>query len=171
MNIRPEILLHPNIPKPLHGLNPRSLMGVQWWDIKRRESYAKNDYHCWACGIHKTEAKYHQWLEGHECYNIDYKNGTAEMIEVTALCHCCHNFIHSGRLEMMYDEGKIDSERYEYILNHGSEILKKVKTTDNPFYSDNSQIAEWGKWRLIIDGQEFKSKFKNMYEWQVFYSR
>lgn len=170
MEIRPEILLHPNIPKPLHGLNPRTLMGAQWWDIKRKESYAKNDFHCWACGVHKKDAVYHKWLEGHECYNIDYKKGTAEMTEVTALCHCCHNYIHSGRLLMMLESGKIDRDRYDYIIEHGKSITKDISDNQNPFIVDDSKIAEWSEWSLIIGNNVFKSKFKNFSEWQSFYN-
>ena len=167
----PSILTEANIPKPLHGLNPRTLMGVKWSDIKRKESYVKNDFHCWACGVHKKDAVYHKWLEGHECYNIDYKNGTAEMIEVTALCHCCHNYIHSGHLLMMLESGKIDRERYDYIINHGENIIKDISVKSNPFIVDDSaQMADWEDWRLKIGDSVFKSKFKNFEEWKSFYN-
>lgn len=169
--VRPEILLHPNIPKPLHGLNPRTLLGDRWWNIHRKESYAKNDFHCWACGVHKKDAVYHQWLEGHECYDIDYKNGIAKMTEITALCYCCHNFIHNGHLLMLFESGKIDRERFYYIRNHGITVLKSggLSLESKPVI-DESQIAEWGEWKLIIDGKEYKSKFKDFDEWQEFYS-
>lgn len=81
----PGILLQPNIPKPLHGLNPRSVLGKDWWDWQRHEAYKKFGFRCWACGVHQWRAEYHRWLEGHESYRIDYGRGRAEMIEVQAI--------------------------------------------------------------------------------------
>lgn len=166
----PRLLTHPNIPKPLHGVSPRTMLGKEWWDKTRREAYAKNNYHCYACGINSKDSKYHQWLEAHEDYDINYKTGEVKLKRIVALCHCCHSFIHSGLLEKKYDSGEIDYSRYSYILDRGRGILKKagLDQWDGSFVTD---FAEWGKWHLNIDGKKYFSKFKNIDEWRRFYAR
>ena len=93
MKLKPEILAHPHIPKPMHGLSPRTIMGNEWWDVTRKEVYAKYDYHCIACGVPKAEAIAHHWLEAHEFWHIDYRTGVCEISSIEPLCHYCHNFI------------------------------------------------------------------------------
>lgn len=178
----PEYLTHPNIPKPLHGINPRSVLGQAWWDEKRKEAYAKNYFCCWACGIHRSKAKHHQWLEGHESYLINYETGEVKLKEIIALCHSCHNFIHSGRLFIMYQNGKFDKDKCLDILEHGFSILNKAKL--KPFFgtamvwneisedgmpveipSDEGVFADWSKWHLNINGEKHYSKFKDLREW------
>ncbi len=192
----PEILTHPNIPKPLHSVNPRSIKGDAWWDMTRREAYAKHDFHCWACGVHKSKAVFHQWLEGHEFYEIDYPAGIVTLKEVTALCHACHNFIHSGRLWVMYKRNQIPLDKIEKILDHGFSILDAAKLkpffgTAVIFYMVNAgfsvepakqmarlrvgdpvitEIAPWEKWHLVLDGKSYFSPFKGIEEWASFYS-
>lgn len=39
--LRPELLLHNNIPKPMHGVAPRVVLGQKWWDRERRECYER----------------------------------------------------------------------------------------------------------------------------------
>ena len=92
---RPELLMHPQIPPPLHGLAPRVVMGRKWWDEQRRIAYAKHDDKCHCCGIHKSKAKYRKVLEAHEAYKIDWTAGRAELEEIVALCHSCHPFTKS----------------------------------------------------------------------------
>jgi hypothetical protein len=165
--LRPELLTHPNIPKPLHGLNPRSLLGQEWWDRHRREAAAKYDYCCWACGIRGRDARYHQWLEGHEVYLYDYENGAATLSEIASLCHSCHNFIHSGRLGMLLRKKEITEEKFTDIINHGQVILRENNLT--PMKAP-IKTAPWNEWKLIVDGKEYRGRFKNYEEWENYYS-
>ena len=163
----PEILLHPNIPKPLHGLAPRTLMGKEWWDKNRQIAYRSTDYHCIACGVHKKDAKYHQWLEAHEEYDIDYEDGTMTFKRLVPLCHSCHNYIHSGRMEALVRKGEMEKEKMEDILEYGDDVLKNagIKRKDNI----PNKIAQWEDWVLIFEGKRYKGKFKSFNEWQEYY--
>ena len=189
--IRPDLLCHPNLPKTLHSISPRVLKGNSWWNKVRQKAYETNDYHCWACGIHKLDAKIRQWLEAHECYDIDYERGKAEMVEIVALCHSCHNFIHSGRLYAITKKGE-RSKRYACsILEHGLDILHRYEL--KPFYvahfahlvlcrgiseedaldeceykgliPNHTSIAAWEDWHLVIDGKVHRTPYKDIYEW------
>jgi len=128
----PAILLCPNTPRPLHEITPRSILGSQWWDIVRKEAYARHGQHCAACGVHKDNAKAYQRLEAHELYRIDFAQGTAELIEVVALCHYCHGFIHDNRQYniLVNTNGKGDrqvrEDRYLEILEHGNQQLQPL---------------------------------------------
>lgn len=164
----PFLLCHPNIPKPLHSMNPRSLMGRTWWDINRKASYEKFGYKCWACGIHKSDAKRHQWLEAHESYVIDYKTGLVSLKEIVALCHYCHMGIHDGFLQTQVDAGKYTDEEYDEILANKEALLFKVDCS--LFRSGDYEVeCPWDKWRLVISGVKFKPKFKTYAEWLEFY--
>ena len=172
--VRPEILLHPNIPKPLHGTNPRTLLGKDWWDEKRQVAYEENNYCCWACGVHKLNAKYHKWLEAHECYEINYAEGKAEMVYISALCHSCHNYIHSGRMQMILGTTEMPPEKFTEILKHGDDIVGEVLKTKpkNPFIIGSIfDTANWSDWKLVIDKKEYSGKFKDIEEWYNFYNK
>lgn len=167
MKLRPEILLHPNIPKPLHGLAPRVIKGQAWWDAVRRESYAKGEFRCWACGVHKAEAKFHKWLEAHELYAYDYPAGRITFIEAVALCHACHNFIHSGRLAALTAKGEITQERAAIILAHGEAVLRNAGLVrpERP-----RVVAPWGAWRMVLDGVAYGPRHASFADWFAFYN-
>ena len=194
--LRPEILVHPTIPKPMHGINPRTIKGKSWWDVVRKEAAAENNNCCWACGVHKSRAMFHKWLEGHECYDIDYETGRIEMRELTSLCHACHNFIHSGRVLSQCSSGIISPRRADKIFRHGFSILNDAGITphihsmlnfllfQNRESEDIIAIIEdrgysvsdlekddvaWQDWHLIVDGEKHFSPFKDYKAWYNYY--
>ena len=190
----PELLTHPNIPKPMHGVNPRTAMGQKWWDDSRRRVYAEKNFRCFACGVHKTEADYHRWLECHEDYDIDYANGKMVLKRLVALCPACHGFIHSGRLYALATKGETHRRKALYILGRGLAILREAGLKPFPGtvlvhalltgadLSEAEEMAEalgsdwpvgpiapWAWWRLVIDGKEYPPKFASMAEWSEHY--
>jgi hypothetical protein len=186
MKLKPELLQHPNIPKPLHGVSPRTVKGQDWWDITRQAAYASTDYHCLACGVHKMEAKYHKWLEAHEDYDINYETGEVNIKQIIPLCHSCHNFIHSGRLWMV-NRNK-NTVKLTDIITHGLDILQsnnlpaqmvslqlasllEIKHNCLPLREfPEEDIADWGEWHLVLEGEKYYSKFKNQEQWHDYYT-
>lgn len=165
MKPRPELLLHPNVPKPLHGMSPRELLGKEWWDKVRQEVYKQAEYRCQACDTPKVWAKYHKWLEAHEVYKYDYTIGRARMVEIVALCHSCHSFIHSGYLRVRLDRGLIDPKQFQEIVAAGNRLTKNLPKPTVP-----TEIAEWSKWHIVIGDRIFPTKWSSYEDWQKHYS-
>ena len=90
--LRPEVLLCANTVKPMHGVVPRVILGKDWWDQTRLAAYRSTDNHCIACGVHKSDAKFHTWLDAHETYKINYATGRMKYVKAVPLCTACHNF-------------------------------------------------------------------------------
>ena len=180
-----HILSHPNIPKPLHGVNPRTIMGRQEWDVVRQDAYASTGFHCLSCGVHKSKARKHQWLEAHEEYDIDYKAQTVTVSRIIPLCHFCHSFIHSGLLHINAKSGKISYSEAREILRHGIGILESKSApifcgtkdlaakagikTDLPTTKIPDRI-NWKGWRMVWDGESYPQKFKTFEAWQRHYT-
>jgi len=172
----PKLLLCPNIPKPMHGVNPRTVLGSKWWSKERKEAYKRTNYHCEACGVHKMRAKYRQWLEGHELYSINYRLGRMIYIRTTPLCHFCHNYIHDGRLEALLDKGKISHGKFAQIIQHGDDVLKRANLK-RPNKRDRDRaivdailsgnIAEWKDWRMIVNGEEYPPIYVDHNHWRM----
>ncbi len=189
MELYPFLLLHPNIPKPLHGLAPRVILGDVWWQQQKAEARKKSGNCCVTCGISPRDAKYHRWLETHEVYNI-YSTGRVVFRTSIALCHSCHNYIHDGRMQVLVKKGELPYKKYLDILNHGNKLLsdwigigedinlkkpfdgrvdsKYLKIT--PFLKWEQCDCEWKDYHLILYGQRYDSKFPTYKDWEKFYS-
>jgi len=160
----PSILLHPTIPKQLHTVNPRTILGQKWWNEQRQKVYEEKDYHCHACSVHKTQAKFKPWLEAHEFYTIDYSIGEVSFDKIVALCHSCHNYIHINRLTLLLESGKINKYKYDYITRRGQLLLAQAGLAHRPNYPDTSHLG-WGDWHMIVEGKKYFSPFKDEAGW------
>jgi len=127
----PKLLLHPNIPGNAAGLNPRSIMGQEWWDSTRRSAEELNNHCCYACGIHKSDTD-EGWLEGHEGYEFDYENRVTKYIRTVSLCRSCHSYIHSGLLINRLSSKEIDPADYVKIILRGVMLLRNAEPPQQP---------------------------------------
>lgn len=182
MNI--ELLAHPNIPKPLHGMAPRTFNTNAWWQKERQIAIDKNNHRCWACDTHVSEAEFHNWLEVHETYDIDFKAGVAVYSGAVALCHACHQFIHSGRLLAVLEKGEISRGRVYRIVDRGMDLMFLHGVTPyvglQPLvdylgigwshYYDVGEYAPWSQWKLVFDGVEYPTKWASIEDWAEHYN-
>lgn len=166
--LQPELLGQPSIPKPLHGINPRTIMGDSAWRDLRIELISKTPY-CRACG-HETIS-----LDLHEDYNIDYQCATMKLKQYVPLCKRCHSFIHSRLLSVRFSRKQIDKYELVDILLHGLYIAKKNKikvfsvthslgkslgldTENIDYWSPPVLSHNWADWKLIYDGKTYRGQ-------------
>lgn len=122
------LITMPNVPKPLHRLNPRNIMGQTTWDHVRKRCYYNAHYKCEICGIDFAEIK--PRYAAHELYSYDYKKGTGTFERCIAICAKCHDAIHSGRLITMYKNGNPLYPK-EYVLKVVEHCFKLVSDYNN----------------------------------------
>lgn len=153
------MLLSQQIPKPMHQVCPRNVLGSKWWDETRRAAYRSTNHHCVACGEY-----YPSRLEGHELYEIDYAAGRMVYIEAVPLCHLCHCYVHPGRLQALLNKGEIDQAKFTRVTLHGNRVLQEAGLRRQDPYE--GPIAEWKKWRMVVNGKEYRPVFKSYDAWK-----
>ena len=124
-DLRPLIAM-PNLPKPLHGMAPRTLLGKPAWDEMRKSCYEAAGMKCEVCGAEVGKDIKKIQLHAHEVYNIDYKKGTSTFVRCVALCARCHlGGIHTGRAITLF---KHNNPLYpkEFLLSGAENAFKLV---------------------------------------------
>lgn len=147
--VRPWLIYCPEIPPALHGINPRTIKGKDWWDYERRQAYAKNNWCCWCCGAGSTR------LEAHEVYCYKPSKHEAVYLYATALCTDCHHSIHLEMLDgdQQYDLVRLAAHfmRLEAVVHsmcrrERDEFLSSV-LPEGPF---PNQTKGTERWKLLI---------------------
>jgi hypothetical protein len=177
----PEILEQPLIPPPLHGLNPRTIMGRAKWDVVRRQIYRKYAYSCAACGVKARDAKIKKNLEAHESFEIDYAQKQMTLKSMEPLCHACHAFVHSGLLEVRLASQQVSKETVAVILGHGVGVLaqsggkmppasdhlcRKLGLSHGLPVSAAPRATSWSGWSMRWDGEVYPALYNTQADWQ-----
>ena len=178
----PKIILCPRIPKPLHYVNPRSILtkiDKDWWDRTRHRVYELSGFRCMCCGVKKEDQKgYPKYLDAHELYSINYSTGEVRLGYIVSLCHSmCHRGVHFGRLTSEFDKGNISEEEFLSVISHANTLCKEnnlpMKNWNVDVNDNLSGNVPWNNWRLIlnIEGEEksFYSLFKSEEEMDEYY--
>lgn len=176
--LQPELLGQANIPKPLHGINPRTIMGANAWKSHRQQIIQNHPY-CAACGLETLK------LDLHEDYIIDYNKAIMKVKQYVPLCKDCHLFIHSGFLITQISAGVISRQEAKRIMSRGLEICSKnnvsifvvgynlakhlnIDVRQVKSWSPKTNTA-WSSWRLEYKNKIYKGLTKN--EWTKRYSK
>lgn len=130
-DLRPLIAM-PNIPKPLHNVNPRSLLGTSTWNRMRKACYFEANDTCEICGYKPEKLRQRH---GHEVYEISYSQGTAKFVRVFCVCSLCHlGGIHTGRAITLFKQGNPLYPK-EFLLE-GAEHAFKIISEYNQDHPD-----------------------------------
>ena len=163
IQLEPEVLLHPSIPDPLHGVAPRAIMGnSQWKEIAARVN-KRQDYFCISCGVHKDDAlrANGRMLDCHELYEVDYDNYITTLKRYIGLCVMCHAYIHIHRLAAMVTKGIEKQEYFDQVVAKGDRLMKK-----NNLFEQRTEMRKFCESKLKDYDNEFglwKLKFRNHY--------
>lgn len=108
-----KMLGMPNVPKPLHTMAPRTILGNSTWDRVRKRCYYQAEYKCEACGCEPERGQLH----AHELYEVDYDTCTSKFIRCVALCKQCHTEpgVHTGRAYTMYRNGNVLMPKHKLL--------------------------------------------------------
>jgi len=84
------------VPSTQWGVNLRTALPKEQWDILRRECYRKAKYKCEICG-----GKGSKWpIEGHEIWKYDDVNHIQKLMGLIGLCPSCHQVKHFGKAQL-----------------------------------------------------------------------
>lgn len=148
-----KILTQTVLPKSIHNINPRTIMGTVAWNKIKKEKQKLANHHCMCCDEFVPHVP-GNYLQCHEVYDIDMGKRQFRLVDIVCICGKCHDFIHLGRLQMLLKEGKISREYYGEILERGNKLLK-----ENGLKRENLPLAEINNpsWCLVYNGKTYSN--------------
>lgn len=152
-----RVLGMPNIPKPLHSLAPRTVLGKHVWDQMRRATYAKADYVCEACGERCDKG----FMDAHELYDIDYEHANETFVRTIGLCRACHRLgIHTGRALTLYEKNSplMSKDKLLFGAEHAFSTIAKW----NKEHPDDEPIRVYSTWLSYLKNPTLADEMKDL---------
>ncbi|GEK38296.1 hypothetical protein ACFFRT_12920 [Enterococcus thailandicus] len=150
-----RVLTQPVVPKALHYINPRKIMGEAKWKKLRKEYQIKADHHCMICKEYVKHVP-GDWLELHEKYDYDFDKLIQRLTGYISICHSCHAYIHEGLLNVQLRKGEVTESYVQAILDRGDNLLREFNLEKIQY--PNRKIFENPDWQLEFDGNFYSKK-------------
>lgn len=166
MFVRPEILLQ-ELPKPLHTITPRFIMGGDKWSKAKRQAAASNNYCCWCCGVNINDTTPNR-LEGSPIIHTEFEWKIVYFRGVAAVCYKCNSFINLSSVRITEQKGLRESGFSQTIIHHGAalvNVLQKIENINNAY-----AINDFKNWRYNFDGVEYSSRFDSNDDYNAFFN-
>lgn len=166
MFVRPDILLQ-ELPKPLHTITPRFIMGGHKWNKAKRQAAANNNYCCWCCGVNINDTTPSR-LEGAPIIHIDYEFKIVYFRGVAAVCYNCNSFINLSGVKLSEEKGLRPVGFSQAIIQHGAALVNVLQKIEN--INTAYAINDFKNWRYNFDGVEYFSRFDNVFDYLAFFN-
>lgn len=131
-----ELLSRPVLHETIFGVAPREIMGESWFKKIKKQVQLEADHHCMICDRYVPH-KVGDWVCTHEVYHVDKKKKCYTLEKFVGICKECHDYIHMGRLGILYKQGKISEDYFYEVLKKGDELLASInleKIENDDFY-------------------------------------
>ena len=129
------------VPNTAWGVNVRSEVSAEEWDIIRKKVYRAAGYKCEICG-----GVGDKWpVECHEVWHYDDEHHAQTLVRMIALCPACHAVKHMGR---SFAVGKGSQALVHLAAVNGWSVLEAAR-----YYADAFDVWEERsrhKWRLDL---------------------
>lgn len=137
------------VPETCWGVNLRSRLPIEAWDIVRKKVYRDCNYRCAICG-----GKGDRWpVEAHEVWEYDDENLIQKLVRIDGLCPACHEAHHYGLAQTRGRDDiverhlmKINNWTGEQVREHVRESFKLWEwRSKQQWQQDLSALAKYGK--------------------------
>ncbi|AFM81581.1 hypothetical protein LGW63_04455 [Streptococcus mutans] len=157
-----ELLSRPVLHATIWGVAPREVMGDYKFKKIKKQVQLEADHHCMICDRyvpHTMQTK--DWIYTHEVYHVDKNKKCYTLEKFVGICKECHDYIHMGRLNILYRQGHVSEDYFKKVLEIGDRLLTSINLEKKPNDDfEEPYYMEYNNERFVNDiNPEFAIEF------------
>ncbi|WP_170241437.1 hypothetical protein [Streptococcus suis] len=128
-----ELLSRPVLHMTIWGVAPREIMGKYKFEKIKKLVQLEAANHCMICDRyvpHTMQTK--DWIFTHEVYHIDKVKKCYTLEKFVGICQECYNYIHIGRLNVLYNQGQVTEDYFNRVIKNGDRLLATINLEKQP---------------------------------------
>ena len=124
------------VPDGCWKSNLRNILSKKAWDFLKADAKERAGGRCAICG---NQTKF---LDAHEVWEYDDKNGVQKLTDIIAVCKDCHSVIHIGHTGLKGDI--VRAENHFMTVNKCSYVeMRKAMGEANLEHQRLNKVSEW----------------------------